>query len=151
MKSLVVCTALTLALAVSASFCAQDTATLADFSITLKRLGCLGSCPDYEVTIWGSGRVRYQGHAYVAVKGVRERIIPVPNVQKLVQRLQVDHFFQWDETDVVCLDFPEVHITATVGARRKHVLEGCNKPGKILALAKEIERISGTERWAKMS
>ena len=149
MKSLVVCTALTLALAVSVSFCAQDTAALADFSITLERQGCLGSCRDYEVTIWGNGRVRYQGHAYV--RGVRERIIPIPNVQKLVQRLQDVHFFQWDETDLVCLDFPEVHISASAGAQRKHVLEGCNKPGKILALAKEIDRISRTERWSKVS
>jgi hypothetical protein len=148
MKPLLVCT--TLALVVTAALCAQDLATLADFSITLRRLGCLGSCPDYEVTIWGNGRVRYQGHAYVRVKGVRERTIPLPNVQKLVRRLQDEHFFQWDETDLVCLDFPEVHITASAGAQRKHVLEGCNKPGKILAIAHEIDRISETARWAKV-
>ena len=149
MKPLVVWTALVVVLAVPVPFCAQDDANLADFSITLKRTACLGSCPDYEVTILGNGRVRYQGNAYVRVEGVRERITPIPNVQKLVKRLQLEHFFQWDETDGVCLDFPEVHITATVGVRRKHVLEGCNRPGKILALAKEIDRIAGTKRWVK--
>ena len=147
MRSLIVCIGLTLG--ISALFCAQDTAIPADFSIVLKRLGCLGSCPDYEVTIWGNGRVRYEGHAYVRVKGVREHTIPMPNVQKLVRQLQDDEFFHWDETDLVCLDFPEVHITAIAGAQRKHVLEGCNKPGKILALAQEIDRISGAGRLAK--
>jgi hypothetical protein len=150
MKPLVVCTALVLALAVPTPCNAQDDANLADFSITLKRVGCVGSCPDYEVTILGNGRVRYQGNAYVRVEGVRERVIPVLNVQKLVTRLQNEHFFQWDETDAVCLDFPEVHITASVRAHSKHVLEGCNKPGKVLTLAKEIDRISGTKRWVKM-
>jgi hypothetical protein len=150
MKPLVVWTALVLALAVAAPFCAQDNANLGDFSVTLKRAGCLGSCPDYEVTILGNGRVRYQGNAYVRVEGIRERAIPIANVQKLVRRLQHEHFFQWDDSDVVCIDFPEVHISASVGARRRHVLEGCNKPGKVLTLAKEIDRISGTKRWVKM-
>lgn len=84
------------------------------------------------------------------VEGIRERGIPMTNVQKLVRRLQHEHFFQWGETGAVCLDFPEVHITASVGARRKHVLEGCNKPGKVRTLAKEIDRIAGTNRWVKM-
>src|SRR5690242_3255326 len=132
MKPLVVCIVLTLA--VTSPFCAKDTGNLADFSIRLTRLGCLGSCPDYQVTIWGNGRVEYEGHAYVRVEGTRDRTIPLQQVQKFVQRLQDEKFFQWDETEVVCLDFPEVHITANLGTQRKHVLEGCNKPGKILAL-----------------
>ena len=94
--------------------------------------------------------MQYQGHAHVRVKGLQERAIPIPAVRKLVRRLQAEHFFQWDETDAVCLDFPEVHVTASVGARRKHVLEGCNKRGKVLALAKEIDRISRTQRWVKL-
>ena len=149
MRSFVVCTALTLALAVPVPFCAQDAVNLADFSINLKRVGCVGSCPDYEITILGNGRVRYQGNAYVRVEGVRERAIPIPNVQKLVRRLQDEKFFEWEETNVVCLDYPEVHIIASVGARRKHVLEGCNRPGKVLDLAKEIDRISGAKGWVK--
>ena len=94
--------------------------------------------------------MRYEGHAYVRGEGVRERTIRISNLQKLVRRLQDQQFFQWEETDVVCLDLPEVHITASAGGRRKHVLEGCSKPGRILALAHEIDRISGTERWVKM-
>ncbi len=150
MKPLVVCTALVLALAVSTPCSAQDDANLADFSITLKRVGCVGSCPDYDVTILGNGQVRYQGNAYVRVEGVRERVIPLSDVQKLARRLEAEHFFEWHETDLVCLDFPQVRINASIGTRRNHVLEGCNTPGKVLTLAKEIDRISGTKRWVKM-
>ena len=83
------------------------------------------------------------------VQGVRERTIATRNVQKLAKRLQDEDFFQWHETDMVCIDFPEVHITASLGGRRKHVIEGCNTPGKVLALAKEIDKISGTRHWLK--
>jgi hypothetical protein len=149
MKMLVVCLTLGLAPVLAAPICAQDTATLDDFSITLTRVGCVGTCPDYEVAILGNGRVRYQGHAYVLVEGVRERTIPTAKVRKLMRRLQDEHFFQWDEKDVVCLDFPEVDITASLGAQRKHVLEGCNLPGKVLALAKELDRVSRAKRWVR--
>jgi len=149
MKPVVICAALVIALASATPFCAQDDANLADFSITLKRTACLGACPDYEVTIHGNGRVRYQGNWYVRVKGVRERVIPIPNVQKLARRLEAVQFFAWHETDLVCLDFPEVRINASLGPRRNHVLEGCNTPGKVLALAAEIDRTAGTNRWVK--
>jgi hypothetical protein len=48
---------------------------------------------------------------------------------------------------MVCVDFPEVHITATFKAQHKHVLEGCNSPGQVLSLAEEIDRISGAKVW----
>ena len=118
-----------------------------DFSVTLERVGCLGSCPDYKVTILADGSVEYEGRAYVRVEGTRRSTIPASTVQKLVQRLRDEDFFHWEEKHLVCLDFPEVHITVMMNERRKHVLEACNSPGKVLALADEIDRISGTRHW----
>ena len=89
-----------------------NASTSSDFSITLKRVGCLGSCPDYTVTIRGSGAVQYAGRSYVAVEGVREHTIPLTDVQKLVKKLGDEDFFHWEENKQVCVDFPEVHITA---------------------------------------
>jgi hypothetical protein len=118
-----------------------------DFYITLERVGCLGSCPDYKITIRGSGTVRYEGHAYVTIEGIHETRIPSSAIQKLIQRLRDQDFFHWPEKTEICVDFPEVNITATLNRQRNHVLEGCNSPGKVLQLAKEIDRISGAERW----
>ncbi len=126
---------------------AQISAPVDDFSITLERIGCLGSCPDYKVTILGNGSVRYEGRAYVRVEGVRKRTISLSVVQKLVQNLRDEDFFHWEEKKSVCLDFPETHITATLKGQQKHVLEGCNSPGQILKLADEIDRMSGAKRW----
>jgi hypothetical protein len=120
-----------------------------DFSITLERIGCLGICPDYKVTILGSGAVRYEGRFYVRVKGVRQTTVPVADVKGLIQKLRDENFFHWKERTVVCVDYPEVLITATLNGRRKHVLEGCRTPGKILELANEIDRISGAKSWGE--
>ena len=126
---------------------AQTSATTKDFSITLERVGCLGSCPDYSVTILGNGSVRYEGRAYVHTEGVRKKTISEYSVQKLIGELRNKGFFQWEEKKMVCVDFPEAHITATLDGQHKHVLEGCNSPGQVLTLADQIDRISGTRAW----
>ena len=118
---------------------AQTSATGDDASITLERVGCLGSCPDYKITILGNGSVRYEGRGYVRIEGIRKSTIPSSDVQKLVQKLRDEDFFDWEEKKQVCIDFPEVNITAVLKGHRKHVLEGCNSPG-------ESSRTSGRNR-----
>jgi len=147
MKQLIFCTALLIVLALPTKSNGQSGVIAEDFSLTLKRLSCFGTCPEYEVTILGNGDVRYQGRYSVRVEGTQDSTIPLTEVRKLAKRLQDEHFFQWDEKKLVCPDVPAVHITATMGGQRRHVVEGCNSPGKILALADEIDRIAGTKRW----
>ena len=128
---------------------AQSSAPAEKFSITLQRVGCLGLCPDYKVTILGNGSVRYEGRSYVRDKGVRENTIPVAEVKKLIQKLRDEDFFHWKEEIVVCVDYPEVHIRVTLEGKRKHVLEGCQTPGQVLQLADEIDRVSGAKNWGE--
>jgi hypothetical protein len=98
--------------------------------------------------------VQYEGQWYVHAKGVRNKTIPASNVEKLVQRLRNEDFFDWEEKKTVCLDFPRVNITVTMDGGHKNVLEGCNEPGKILALADESTgtqaRSNGLDRRADL-
>jgi hypothetical protein len=126
---------------------AQTSTIVNDFSIRLERVGCLGSCPDYIVTILGDGSVEYDGRAYVRVPGIRKSTISASSVQQLIRILRNEDFFHWEEKEKVCVDFPEVHITVTLKGQRKQVLEGCNSPGEVLRLANEIDRISAAKRW----
>jgi hypothetical protein len=52
--------------------------------------------------------------AYVHSEGVRRKTIPASAVQKLIEELRSEGFFQWEEKKTVCLDLPEVRITATL-------------------------------------
>ena len=127
---------------------AQPSSPVVRFFITLERIGCFGSCPDYKVTILGNGSVQYIGRAYVRVDGIRTRTVPVKAVQRLIERLRDEDFFHWEEKEQVCLDFPEVQITVSLNGQQKRVLEGCNSPVKVLALAHEIDKVSGAQHWA---
>lgn len=85
---------------------AQATSIADDFSITLERVGCLGSCPDYKITIAGDGLVRYEGRAYVRIEGIHDRRIPARDVQKLVQKLRDQDFFGGKKRDRPVSTFP---------------------------------------------
>jgi hypothetical protein len=113
--------------------------------ITLERTPCLGNCPNYKVTIHGDGSVVYQGRIDVAVKGRRKSKISPEMMRKLVQELHDIDFFHWHEKEVMCVDYPETRISATVDGQHNEIIEGCNQPGRILDLANEIDTISGAK------
>ena len=125
----------------------QSNVPAADFSLTLERTGCEGFCPWYSVTILSDGSVRYEGKAYVHREGSRKKTIQVSDVNKLIHELRNEDFFHWEEKTDLCVDYPEVRITASLNGQHKQVLEGCSAPGKVLALAQEIDTISGTRNW----
>jgi hypothetical protein len=126
---------------------AQSNAPAADFSLSLERTGCEGFCPWYSVTILSDGSVHYDGKAYVHVEGTHKKTIPVSDVNKLIYKLRDEAFFHWEEKTGVCVDYPEVRITASLNGQHKQALEGCSAPGKVLALAEEIDTISSTKNW----
>ena len=95
-----------------------------DFSITLERNGCLGSCPDYKVTILGNGSVQYLGRAFVRIGGIRRKTVPIPIVQKLIQRLRDQDFFHWEEKQQVC--------ASDSGAERKKEKTKAERPNDLI-------------------
>jgi hypothetical protein len=125
---------------------AQSSAPANDFALTLERIGCLGSCPDYKVTIQSDGTLRYEGRSHVRVKGIREKKLPSKALQRLAQKFQEEDFFHWEEPGGVCNDAPQTHVTATLNGARNHVMERCTS-GKVLKLAIEIEKITGVRHW----
>jgi hypothetical protein len=61
--------------------------------ITLERTPCFGACPVYTLTIYGTGRVVYEGIDYVNVTGTREGSISDEQVMSLISRFtEIDYF-----------------------------------------------------------
>ncbi len=44
-----------------------------DVVITLERTQCFGSCPVYKLTVYGDGRVVYEGGGFVKIKGEKKK------------------------------------------------------------------------------
>lgn len=57
-------------------------------SVTLWRSGCYGTCPAYEVKVFGDGRYEWDGKAFVAAIGKRSGRIPEAEAVRLLERFR---------------------------------------------------------------
>lgn len=62
--------------------------------ITLERTYCLGTCPVYTVTVYGDGRVAWNGMDNVAVVGPKQTRIERREVERLSRLVDRAHFFR---------------------------------------------------------
>jgi hypothetical protein len=100
----------------------QPAVDLATVVIGLERRERLAHRPNYRVLIYGDGRVRYTGHAFVRDVGERVSFLPEPAVRELLDRFEQARFFD-------LRDSPEGHVTdldstslfLRVGAQQNHV------------------------------
>lgn len=139
--------------------------------VKLERTGCFGNCPAYQVTIDGSGRVEWIGHANVQAMGRRTGKVSRANLDELVRRLEVARFFERDEygelplkpecqtvgatttcafgaSVSICSDTSRAIVTVVHGTRRNRVdNDHCNDRPELEGLERFIDRIANTEAW----
>ncbi|MEZ4617761.1 MAG: DUF6438 domain-containing protein [Caldilineaceae bacterium] len=116
--------------------------------ISLKRTGCFGVCPSYELQIFGNGRVTYQGYGYVDVEGVQTTTIPGSSIYKLLYEFgKIDFFTLNDSYDQPITDIPTFTITLKIGGREKQVKHyGC-PPQELIDLAYLIDEVTNSAQW----
>ncbi len=95
---------------------------------------CMGMCPEYEIHIYGDGRVTWHGIAVVDTLGDQVGRIDAAKVRELERAVDVASFFELDDAGnppvmtryVVCTDTSHAIVTVR-RAERTHVVDdaGC--------------------------
>lgn len=119
---------------------------ISDAVITLQRTVCYGTCPDYEVAIYGDGTVVYAGNNFVVVEGKRTYSVPAEDVLRLVQLFyEIDYFSMDDRYEESVTDLPSTTITITIEGETKSVyMYGMNLPSELIELSQLIDEIAQT-------
>src|ERR1700720_2063891 len=121
--------------------------------IQLTRTMCYGSCPDYEVTISGSGGVSYDGKQFVKVKGPQHATIDRERVRQLLAAFDHARFFGLPGGKCPCAvytDMPSAIITLTWRGRTRTLEHyyGCPcAPAALCGLERQIDQAADTDRW----
>jgi hypothetical protein len=132
----------------------------------MKRTGCFGECPTYEVTIRADGSVAWNGEDFVGHIGAAQGAIDRGGLEQLAVALDASHFFERDDrgrmpvkepcaphtycftTISVCSDTPHAIITVTRGATQKTVTdEHCTADADLTALEQLIDTVAKTAPW----
>ena len=134
--------------------------------IDLERTGCYGSCPSYRLTIFGDGRVEYEGHKWVEVRGERSTRIGPDGLKPIVATINDIGFFNLrsryryleDGCPGVTTCGPTATVTVQAEGRKKTVehYHGCYRgtmddpvpyPQDLFVLENLLDQAARTERW----
>lgn len=117
--------------------------------IQLVRHGCYGSCPRYSVTVYGSGKVVYEGTEEVRVKGRVKASVSDKIVDGLMLRVnQMDFFaFQTKHGEKCVTDGPAASITVSEPGRERQISDECLIGQQIEELETAVDKAAQTQRW----
>lgn len=128
----------------------QGSANTDDVVITMERTICFGTCPAYEVAVYGNGTVVYEGFDFVAVEGRRTSQITGEQVEELVNQFYKNGFFSLrDRYEAQVTDLPSTTTSITIGGSEKSVYRYGFQPENLIALEDRIDEIAGTAKWVK--
>lgn len=119
--------------------------------ITLERGPCFGHCPEYTLTLYGSGRIEFDGRHNVCAKGHYTASAPTHEVRRLVAEMLVAGYFDFDWR-AGPLATNESTVTSSLrheGRTRRieHYLGDAGAPLLLRTLEDRIDRVAGTWRW----
>jgi hypothetical protein len=123
--------------------------------ISLKRSGCYGTCPVYEITIHGDGSARYEGKMFVRSKGPEMVKISRETLTDLLQSFDREDFSTIDDRAFgICFDAPHTIITISVDGYTKTAdIDDClakSKPkSSVLEIGREIDNDVDSEQWVE--
>jgi Domain of unknown function (DUF6438) len=126
--------------------------------VTLERKPCFGTCPVYQVSITGSGGVRFVGKHHVITQGAATAEIPAARVDSLLRALEQGGYFEFADAYVMdspacgpyATDSPTVNTSVTSAGRTKSIRHdyGCQgAPRELARLERLIDEVAGTDRW----
>jgi len=124
--------------------------------ITLERTVCFGFCPVYTLTIYGDGRVEYEGQQYVEVTGKQTAVLTPEQVKELVNDFENANYFDMeDEYIAPVTDLPTTITSITLDGKFKTVRNygGClsespvKAPQALCELETKIDELTNSIQW----
>ena len=120
-------------------------------AMTLERTACFGFCPIYKLTIYGNGKVVYEGQRFVKVTGTRTTTISQTAVRNLFAEFQkINYFKLQDSYTGGHTDAPSAITSLTMGKKQKtvnHYLASPNAPTQLTELENKIDAVVNSKQW----
>jgi hypothetical protein len=121
--------------------------------ITLKRSGCFGICPIYNLTIYGNGTVVYEGTANVNISGIQISNISGNEVRQLLSEFKKIDYFSLNESEIasrVVYDAPLFTTSLTLNGKTKTIKHyETAEPKELTELENKIDEIVNSNQWIK--
>lgn len=121
------------------------------FFIKLKRTGCMGTCPAYEVEI-GESEIVFNGYYFVVAPGRHLVKIDPVQARALARRFIDSDFYSMAPKYIAGVtDNPTYTLSIEIDGHRKQVVDyvgdEIGMPESISDLEEAVDKLAGTDRW----
>jgi hypothetical protein len=122
-----------------------------DFSLTIKKTPCYGTCPTYELRVGADGAVVYNAIRFTEQTGVFTKKIPAARLDELKKVVRESPFFSWDTLydDPGITDLPSTIVEISLDGRRKKVVNRHKGPQEFKVFVARLEEIVGKDGYVK--
>jgi hypothetical protein len=118
--------------------------------ISMMRTACYGTCPIYNVQIYTSGKVQYEGKNFVDRIGRYHTTFDTASLQKLQDKIRSINYFSFqDKYDSPITDLPSVITEVHLDGQVKKIEDRHKGPKELDELYAEIDALLAEAKWTK--
>jgi len=119
--------------------------------VVMKRTACYGTCPQYTISMYNNGLIKYEGKMFVDKIGCFTAMISSTLIDQFKSSLYDVEFFAFkNEYDAYVTDVPSVILKVTLDAKTHQVVDRFNGPVELKRLQKQIDNIANDiEEWTE--
>jgi len=117
----------------------------------MTRTACYGTCPQYSISLYDNGLVRYEGKMFVDKIGCFTAKISSTLIDDFKSALYDVKFFEFkNEYDAYVTDVPSVILEVTLDTKTHKVVDRFNGPVELKRLHKQIDSIvNNIQEWTE--
>ena len=113
--------------------------------ISMQRTACYGTCPQYTITIYNDGLIRYEGKMFVDKQGCFYSKVSQEMIDKIILKLHEINFFSFkNEYSALMTDVPSVILEVNINVQNHKVIDRFNGPKELKEIQNFIDFISNS-------
>ena len=119
--------------------------------ITMKRTACYGTCPQYEIAIYKSGLIQYNGKAFVDRLSCFQAVLNPNTIIEIKLYLESINFFQLDTAYISPVtDIPSVITEVNLDNKKHRIVDRLNGPRDLKKIYSLIDSVyANVPEWKK--
>ena len=117
--------------------------------LSMERTACYGTCPQYIISIYNNGLIKYEGQMFVEKIGCFYSTLSEDVVKDIKFALNDVQFFEFKNIYTATVtDVPSVILEVNLSSKNHKVIDRFNGPEELKKLQKFVDLISDrVEKW----
>ena len=113
--------------------------------VIMTRTACYGTCPQYTISIYDNGFIKYDGKLFVDKKGCYYSKISQSSLDLLIAKIKIIDFFDLNTNyDAPMTDLPSVIVEVNLASNHHKITDRFSGPEKLKELQLFIDSISNS-------